>query len=189
MYGPSDSAGGSTEQRLRLHMTSSPLTAALDPTASSDSHDLPARSPRTTRYQAQLIPGTPLLALPLPPRLPRRLRAPTHRTPNPRRPTASETSDSSFYTARTSDTFYSASSGSSTSTLTRKVSTRSPGRPPSLRRKISPTELSLRELRTKHSRQCLIRAKQSEEQLQRVYESQILAYLEGSFVGLDRVAD
>ncbi|KAK3073267.1 hypothetical protein LTR53_005317 [Teratosphaeriaceae sp. CCFEE 6253] len=112
-----------------------------------------------------------------------------HLRPDQRRPTASETSDSSFYTARTSDTFYSASSGSSTSTLTRKVSTRSPSRRPSLRRKISPTELSLRELRTRQSRQCLIRAKQSEEQLQRVYESQILAYLEGSFVGLDGVAD
>ena len=48
---------------------------------------------------------------------------------------------------------------------------------PVLRRKMSPTDVSLRELRAKQERQLLVRLQRSEEQLQQVYECQILAYL------------
>jgi len=103
------------------------------------------------------------------------------------RPTPSECSDSSFYTAQTSDTIRPASSHSLSRTIATKASSALFPRNRPLRRKISPRESSLRELRTKQSRQCLVRTKQSEEQLQRVYESQILAYLEGPSVELDCV--
>ena len=49
---------------------------------------------------------------------------------------------------------------------------------PLLRRKESPTALSLRETREKQSTQSLIRAKHSDEKLREVYEAQLLAYLE-----------
>ncbi len=101
------------------------------------------------------------------------------------RPTPSECSDSSFYTAQTSDTtIRSASSHSLSRTVATKASSASFPRNRPLRRKISPRESSLRELRTKQSQQCFVRTKQAEEQLQRVYESQILAYLEGPSVEL-----
>lgn len=60
-------------------------------------------------------------------------------------------------------------------------------RPRQLRRKVSPTGVSLRELRQKHAYQFSLKAQKSEEELQRVYEAQIVAYLNGQFPSLDGV--
>ena len=98
-------------------------------------------------------------------------------------------SDCSFYTARTSDSVASFSSDSSSSTIRAMTPKPMLHRQPSLRRKNSPTEVSLRDLRARHAEQTLLRAKQSEEHLQHVYQSQILAYLEGSFASLDDIEE
>lgn len=57
--------------------------------------------------------------------------------------------------------------------------TSSTKRSPHLKRRTSPTETSLRQLWEQQLRQDSLRAKRSEEQLQRVYETQLHAYLEG----------
>ncbi len=62
-------------------------------------------------------------------------------------------------------------------------STPSPRR--SLRRKASPKDVTLRELKERHSQQSSLRSMKSDEELQRVYESQILAYLDGPWAELD----
>lgn len=63
-----------------------------------------------------------------------------------------------------------------------------------LRRKTSPTNVSLRELSAQHSsssstRRSLLSAQDSEEALQRVYESQIRVYLDGGFADLASLRD
>ncbi|KAF2164222.1 hypothetical protein M409DRAFT_56912 [Zasmidium cellare ATCC 36951] len=55
----------------------------------------------------------------------------------------------------------------------------------SIRRMSSPTECSLRELSEKDAWQTTLRQKQSEEELQRVYETQILAYLNADYADLE----
>jgi len=99
--------------------------------------------------------------------------------------TPSAFSDNSFYTARTSDSVYStrssrsyrstssSSSRSSTSTI-RAFINPSPitTRTPALRKRASPTKESLRDLRAKHSEDCL----------QQVYQAQLDAFL-NSFPG------
>lgn len=93
---------------------------------------------------------------------------------NNRRP-RSGYSESSFYTAQTSN------SSLSSRAIKAKVST-APIRPrPALRHKLSPTAISLRELRAKHSHISLVRARQSDEQLQQLYESQIISYLDSPY--------
>lgn len=57
--------------------------------------------------------------------------------------------------------------------------TSSTKRNPPLKRRMSPTETSLRQLWEQQLQQDSLRAKRSEEQLQRVYETQLHAYLEG----------
>lgn len=57
----------------------------------------------------------------------------------------------------------------------------------SIRRMSSPTECSLRELSEKQALQMSLRQKQSEEELQRVYETQILAYLNADYADLEEV--
>lgn len=57
----------------------------------------------------------------------------------------------------------------------------------SIRRMSSPTECSLRELSEKQAAQAMLRQKQSEEELQRVYETQILAYLNADYADLEEV--
>ena len=91
-------------------------------------------------------------------------------------------SDNSYYTARTSGTTTCRLPSPPDITITTNGQ-------PSLRRKTSPTATSLRELRLNHSRLSLIRSKQSEEELQRAYESQIIAYLDGNYASLDRVEE
>jgi hypothetical protein len=54
--------------------------------------------------------------------------------------------------------------------------------PPILRRKISPTETSLREIRAS---QQLLQMKQSEDQLRELYERQTMEYLYGDYASLD----
>jgi len=54
--------------------------------------------------------------------------------------------------------------------------------PPTLRRKISPTETSLREIRAS---QQLLQMKQSEDQLRELYERQTMEYLYGDYASLD----
>ena len=90
------------------------------------------------------------------------------------RPT-SRLSDASCYSERTTDHF--AFFGSTRGLRVRVIATPLKQKPV-LRRKMSPTDVSLRELRAKQERQVLIRLQRSEEQLQQVYECQILAYLE-----------
>lgn len=101
----------------------------------------------------------------------------------------SVSSDSSFYTACTSGSTRSDASGSSIDTVKARNPVTGPRRNPSLRRKTSPTEMSLRDLRTKHAEQSLKRTKKSEEQLQHVYEAQILAYLNGPFIDLGSIVE
>jgi hypothetical protein len=57
-----------------------------------------------------------------------------------------------------------------------------PSAPPTLRRKISPTETSLREIRAS---QQLLQMKQSEDQLREIYERQTMEYLYGDYASLD----
>jgi hypothetical protein len=57
-----------------------------------------------------------------------------------------------------------------------------PSAPPILRRKISPTETSLREIRAS---QQLLQMKQSEDQLRELYERQTMEYLYGDYASLD----
>jgi hypothetical protein len=90
------------------------------------------------------------------------------------RPT-SRLSDTSRYSERTTDNF---AFFGSTKELRARVIAMPPKEKPVLRRKMSPTDVSLRELNEKQSRQTMLRQRQSEERLQQVYEEQILAYLE-----------
>jgi hypothetical protein len=90
------------------------------------------------------------------------------------RPT-SHRSDTSRYSERTVDNF---AFFGSTKGLRARVITAPPKEKPILRRKMSPTDVSLRELNQKQSSQTSLRQRQSEERLQQVYEEQILAYLE-----------
>jgi hypothetical protein len=55
-------------------------------------------------------------------------------------------------------------------------------RPPTLRRKISPTETSLREIRASQQR---LQMMQSEDRLRQLYEQQTMEYLHGDFANLD----
>lgn len=66
----------------------------------------------------------------------------------------------------------------------------SPGSP-RLRRRDSPTELSLRELRCQQQQQqqASLRTQRSEMKLQRAYESQLEEYLNGGFVALDNIRE
>lgn len=57
-----------------------------------------------------------------------------------------------------------------------------PSAPPTLRRKISPTETSLREIRANQQR---LQIKQSEDQLRQLYERQTMEYLYGDYASLD----
>lgn len=92
-------------------------------------------------------------------------------------------SENSFYTCRSAATTRSTtsiSSSSSTSTIKARISISSSVsdlKQHSLRRRQSPTELSLRELNQKQASQVDLRQRQSEEELQQVYERQILQYL------------
>lgn len=137
-----------------------------------------------------------------------------HQTARP----PSALSDCSFYTAHTSDSTPSLSSASkgalnfswpsfgrmeprnpatkgfsdpwsSTSTVSAGVPETERKQGPLLKRKTSPTEVSLRELCVHQSQQSLLRAKQSEEQLRRAYELQIRAYLDGKFADLNSIAE
>lgn len=56
-------------------------------------------------------------------------------------------------------------------------------RAPTLRRKVSPTQTSLRDIRA--SQQLQMQTKQSEEQLRELYERQTMEYLFGDFASLD----
>ena len=100
---------------------------------------------------------------------------------------ASVLSDSSFYTARSSETTLSARRYRHPSSITSSRSTITSR--PSLRRKMSPTEVSLRDLRAKHEQQSYMRTMQSDEQLQQLYESQIMTYLNRSVVDLGSIVE
>ncbi|KAI5364182.1 hypothetical protein Slin15195_G098400 [Septoria linicola] len=100
--------------------------------------------------------------------------------------TATPFSECSFYTCRTAastlstTSISSGSSRSSSSTIKGRLSNSSSTnalQQHSLRRRQSPTELSLRELNRKQAGQLDLRQRQSEEALQQVYERQILQYL------------
>lgn len=113
-----------------------------------------------------------------------------HRPSLPVARTMTPCSDSSFYTAATSDTDRS-------DAPTRSGPTPPPssplgrGRhafPPVLRRRASPTATSLREIRAVQAQQGRLRAQVSEEALQRAYEAQILAYLDGAKGGAGELA-
>ena len=87
----------------------------------------------------------------------------------------SHISNISMSTARTTEA---SASDASSNRVKAKVIVPPPKKQPALRHKASPTDSSLRELRTKQAQQTLIRERKSEERLQHAYESQILAYLE-----------
>ena len=88
---------------------------------------------------------------------------------------SSRQSDTSRYSERTVDDF---AFFGSTRELRVKIVTTPLKAAPALRRRVSPTDVSLRDLSRKQSQQSLIRQQRSEERLQRVYEDQIMAYLE-----------
>lgn len=99
------------------------------------------------------------------------------------------TSDSSFYTAN-SARWSSSSSGTSSSSVVRaNIRPPTPHRQPPLRRRYSPTEVSLRELSDWQANKSALRAKESEEALQQKYESQILLYLNGGFADIEHVVE
>lgn len=94
--------------------------------------------------------------------------------------TATPFSDSSFYTCRSTASTISASSissGSSSSTIKARVRSITDLKEHTLRRRQSPTEMSLRELHRQQAKHTDLRRRQSEEELQAVYERQILEYL------------
>lgn len=93
-------------------------------------------------------------------------------------------SDYSFYTAQTTD---SGTVARSNDRIRAKVVTPPPKKQPCLRHKVSPNKVSLRELRSQQSRQSLIRTKQSEADLQRAYEQQIMEYLESPLSEMGRM--
>ena len=103
------------------------------------------------------------------------------------RTSPSQNSDDSFYSAQTSA---SADSTSSTTTIKAKIkpSSRRPDSP-TLRHKSSPTKLSLRDLRQQQSQSAAMRRKSSDERLREIYEAQILWYLGGPHVTLDRIEE
>jgi hypothetical protein len=94
----------------------------------------------------------------------------------PRSPESSPRARSGGSTSPTS------SSASSLKLQSSKNSLPSAPQPPTLRRKISPTETSLREIR---ANQRLLQMKQSEDQLRQLYERQTMEYLYGDFASLD----
>lgn len=103
-------------------------------------------------------------------------------------------SESSFYTARTTTSVeVSASTLYRRPAVSRTVSEASfavPQRGRTLRRRGSPTALSLRDLDSKHMREAArMRRLASEERLQLVYETQTLAYLEGPSVDLHDIME
>lgn len=109
----------------------------------------------------------------------------------PREAAATPFSECSFYTCRSASSTLSTSSissGSSTSTIKARIchasTSTSDLRQHALRRRQSPTELSLRELHRRQAQQSDLKERRSEEKLQRVYELQILQYL-NSDVNLD----
>lgn len=63
-----------------------------------------------------------------------------------------------------------------------RVSSNTLPRAPVLRRKISPTQITLRDLRESQKR---LQAMHSEDQLRRIYERQTMEYLFGDFASLD----
>ncbi|KAK4614236.1 hypothetical protein CLAFUW4_08770 [Fulvia fulva] len=92
--------------------------------------------------------------------------------------TATPFTECSFYTARsdTSDSDFTLSARSSSSTIKARIQiSTSDLKQHHLKRKTSPTEVSLRDLNLQQEHN--LRIQQSEEQLQRVYEEQILSYL------------
>lgn len=94
--------------------------------------------------------------------------------------TATPFSDCSFYTAQSdvSEDSGSLSSRSSSSTIRAKIQVSTSSlKSHSLRRTSSPQEYSLRDLHQQQETQCRLRQQESEERLQQMYESQILAYL------------
>jgi hypothetical protein len=94
--------------------------------------------------------------------------------------TATPFSDCSFYTCRSvasTTSVTSTESDSSSSTIRAKVKAQPAVKRHPLRRRQSPTEMSLRDLHHRQSFQLDLRQQQSEEQLQAVYERQILEYL------------
>lgn len=96
---------------------------------------------------------------------------------------STQLSDGSFYTAPTSGANSCISAGRSSGSVQAIVRSASTSfrQSPGLRRRSSPTDRSLRDLRIDQARRDDLRKKQSEEQLQRVYESQTLAYLNGPY--------
>ena len=93
-------------------------------------------------------------------------------------------SDYSFYTAQSTD---SCRRQQASHKIRARVMTAPSKKEPTLRHKTSPPNVSLRELRARHSRQSLMREKQSEERLQRLYEDQILEYLESPLSEMVRI--
>lgn len=100
----------------------------------------------------------------------------------------SQHSDDSFYSARTSGS--ADSRALATSVKARRKAVHRPESPsPALRHKPSPTQTSLRDLRQQQSQVAAARRRVSDERLQQLYEAQILAYLVGPCVSLDRVRE
>ena len=100
---------------------------------------------------------------------------PHKQTPKSVDPPISAISDLQSYASATSDT----TPANGTNTIKEKASDiSSEGSARSLKRKSSPTGTTLRELRTKHSRQSLLRAQKSDDRLRQKYESQMQRYLE-----------
>lgn len=98
----------------------------------------------------------------------------------PTSPTAC-TSNSSFHSSDSSD------SDRSNVTVTAKITTTAQKKMPPLRRTSSPVDISLRELRDRQLRRATILAKRSDERLRQVYQSQLLAYLDGASATLPSV--
>ncbi|KAF2173389.1 hypothetical protein M409DRAFT_15674 [Zasmidium cellare ATCC 36951] len=107
--------------------------------------------------------------------------------------TATPFSDCSFYTAQSDvseDDSGSLSSRSSSSTIKARIQvSKSNLKSHALRRTSSPQKCSLRELHHQHESQCQLRQQESEERLQQVYESQILAYLNSQYEDLGAIPE
>ena len=142
---------------LRLRTSPKELQHTETHSASNDG----LRTASQPRRQSQISPGGPSLSIS------------THNYPSisssPRSPP--DHSPASFHSCLSSPTSSVASSRSSL-----------PSAPPTLRRKISPTETSLREIRAS---QQLLQMKHSEDQLRELYERQTMEYLYGDFASLD----
>lgn len=162
--------------RVRLRTSWTKQSAHCSDTHATD--QLCAQKQRKTSRNGPL-PAVPLLAVPTSDFSAYTARICPSTTSLPKSPASFSSADS--------DNDSALSASSSTPSINVRVSKNALARAPALRRKMSPTEMSLREIRANEQRQ--LQTKNSEDQLRQLYERQTMEYLHGDFASLDMLAE